>query len=136
MSQPNWINPHLNRPGAHPAYQIRSIYVSKTGNQTVTPIPTRFYVPQDGTIVAVHASVGTAPATNPVIVDVNKNGTTIHTDQGTRATIAAATNAGVSTTAAVSALVAGDYLTVDVDAIGSGTAGADLVVRIDYRVTD
>jgi hypothetical protein len=80
-------------------------------------------------IVKVRASVGVAPTGASLIVDVNKNGTTIFTTQSARPTIAAA---GVTATGtpAVTTLADGDYLTVDIDQIGSGTAGADLTVQV------
>lgn len=81
-------------------------------------------------ILGVQAVVGTAPATNPVIVDVNLDGTTIFTTQGNRPTVAAAaTDSGVEVPD-VTTWEPGEVLTVDVDAIGSGTVGANLTVTI------
>ena len=81
------------------------------------------------TISKVRASVGTAPTGASLIVDVNKNGTTIFTTQSARPTIAAS---GVTATGtpAVTAWADGEYLTVDVDQVGSSVAGADLTVTI------
>lgn len=90
-------------------------------------------LPIDGTytIVGTRLMVGTAPVGASIIVDVNKNGTTIYTTQGNRPTIADGANAGgPGTTPDVTTLVAGDYLTIDVDQIGSGTAGSDLTVSV------
>lgn len=83
------------------------------------------------TIRSVRASVGTPPTGQSLIVDVHKNGSTIFSTQANRPTIAA----GASTSGAVTAIntttiAAGEYLTVDVDQVGSGTAGADLTVQI------
>ncbi len=84
------------------------------------------------TIGAVRASVGTAPTGSSVIVDVNKNGTTIFTTQGNRPTIAAsAVTSGKVTTMNVTSLADGDYLTVDVDQVGSTVAGANLTVQVE-----
>ena len=84
------------------------------------------------TINGVRASVGTAPAGASIIVDINKNGTTIFTTQGNRPTIAIAGNtSGNVTNMDVTTVAAGDYLTVDIDQIGSTTAGADLTVQIE-----
>jgi hypothetical protein len=90
-------------------------------------------LPIDGTytIVGTRLMVGTAPTGASLIVDVNKNGTTIYTTQGNRPTIAASANAGgPGATPDVTALAAGDYLTVDVDQIGSTVAGSDLTVAV------
>ena len=83
------------------------------------------------TIIGVRLMVGTAPTGASVIVDVNKNGTTIFTTQANRPTIAAGANAGgPGATPNVTSLVAGDYITVDIDQVGSTVAGADLTVSI------
>jgi hypothetical protein len=83
------------------------------------------------TIQAVRSSVGTAPTGQALLVDINKNATTIFTTQGNRPSIAAAANtSGKVTNMDVTSWADGDYLTVDVDAVGSGTAGADLTVQI------
>lgn len=82
-------------------------------------------------IVGVRLMAGTAPSGASILIDVNKNGTTIFTTQSNRPTIASGANAGgPGATPNVTALVAGDYLTVDIDQVGSTTAGSDLVVSI------
>ncbi len=82
------------------------------------------------TIRAVRASVNTAPTGAAIRVDVNKNGTTIFTTQGNRPNIAVSTNTSKVTNMDVTTLADGDYLTVDVDVIGSTVAGADLLVQV------
>jgi hypothetical protein len=84
------------------------------------------------TISGVRASVGAAPAGASIIVDVHKNGTTIFTTQANRPTIAIAGNtSGNVTNFDITTVAAGEYLTVDIDQIGSTTAGADLTVQIE-----
>jgi hypothetical protein len=83
------------------------------------------------TIRAVRASVGTAPTGASIICDISKNGTTIFTTQGNRPTIAISGNtSGKVTNMDVTSLADGDYLTVDIDQIGSTIAGSDLTVQI------
>ena len=82
------------------------------------------------TLYAVRASVGVAPTGASVIVDVNKNGTTIFTTQSNRPTIAASTNTDTADAIDVTTWAAGDYLTVDVDQVGSTIAGSDLTVTV------
>jgi hypothetical protein len=66
-------------------------------------------------------------------VDVNHNGTTIFTTQSNRPTIAASGFYDESGTADGDVTVAaGEYLTVDVDQVGSTIAGSDLTVGIRY----
>jgi hypothetical protein len=102
---------------------------SVAGGIAILSYGMRLYVPVACTIAHVRASVGTAPTGSALIVDVNKNGTTLFTTQSARPTIAAGTNT-VTTVPAVTALAAGDYLTVDVDQVGSTVAGADLTVQV------
>lgn len=84
------------------------------------------------TITSVRATVGTPPTGQALIVDVNKNGTTIFTTQANRPTIAAGTNtSGEVTNMNITAINPGEYLTVDADQVGSGNPGADLVVQVD-----
>lgn len=82
------------------------------------------------TILGAWAAVGTAPTGATLIVDVNKNGTTIFTTQSARPTIAISGNSTTLSTPAVTTLADGDYITVDVDQVGSTVAGADLTVGV------
>lgn len=90
----------------------------------------RWYMDATKTISNVLVSVGTAPTGASLIVDVNKNGTTIFSTQANRPTITATNFYDLSSTPDVTSLASGDYLTIDIDQIGSTVAGSDLVVRI------
>jgi len=81
-------------------------------------------------IQTVAAMVGTAPTGASVIVDVNKNGSTIYGTQANRPTIAVSTNSATVGAHTATTVTDGDYLTIDVDQIGSTVAGADLVVVV------
>lgn len=82
------------------------------------------------TIYSVWASVGTAPTGASLIVDVNKVGTTIFTTQSNRPTIAVSTFFDDTPQPDVNTWADGDYLTFDVDQVGSTAAGADLAVGV------
>jgi len=92
------------------------------------------------TITKVKVVVKTAPTGSALTVDVNKAGVTIFTDQGKRPSIAAGATQDDSDTPDVTALAEGDKdvtalaegdkVTVDIDQIGSGVAGADLTVEV------
>lgn len=82
------------------------------------------------TISRVHLAVNTAPVGAAIIADVNENGTTIFTNQANRPQITAGANTGETTTIDDSSLANGNYLTIDVDQIGSGVAGSDLTATI------
>lgn len=74
-------------------------------------------------------SVSTAPTGADLIVDINKNGTTMFTTQANRPRIAAGAYTESATTAPdVVSVAAGDRLTVDIDQVGSTVAGSNLVV--------
>jgi hypothetical protein len=109
-----------------------------TGPQGLTPIFTRqgtlstmtgtqrIYVERSGTIAVVRATVGTPSTGSAILVDVNKNGSSVLT---TPISISAAayTATGIISSSSVSA---GDYFTVDIDSVGSTTAGANLTVTL------
>jgi hypothetical protein len=82
------------------------------------------------TITKVKLVVKIAPTGAAIIVDVNKNGTTIFTTQANRPQIAIGETQGDSGTPDVTSLAEGDKLTIDIDQVGSGTAGADLTVEV------
>ena len=105
--------------------------LSKGGVLTVAAGTHRWYAPRNMTIKSVRASVGVAPTGASVIVDVNKNGTTIFSTQSNRPTIPASGFTDLADAINVTALAAGDYLTIDIDQIGSTIAGSDLTVQIE-----
>jgi len=89
------------------------------------------------TITKVKLVVKTAPTGADLIVDVNKNGTTIFTTQANRPKIVAGSTTGDSGTPDIISLAEGDKLTIDIDQVGSTIAGADLTVETvcDQTVT-
>jgi len=106
-------------------YTVGGTLVASTG-------VVRLYFKRAVTITNVMAAVDTQPTGASVIVDVNKNGTTIFTTQGNRPTIAVSTNTDLTSVPDVTAFAAGDYATIDIDQIGSTIAGANLTVTIEY----
>lgn len=94
----------------------------------------RLYFPRAVVITSIAAAVGTAPTGAAVIFDVNKNGTTIFTTQGNRPQIAVSTNTDLSNTPDITSFAANDYMTIDVDQIGSTIAGANATITIEFRV--
>ena len=79
-------------------------------------------------ILSVMIACKNAPIGASIVVDVNKNGVTIFTNQGNRPTIAAGQFASVARTPDIQNLTTGDLITVDVDAVGSTAPGTDLTV--------
>lgn len=83
------------------------------------------------TIKKAFARVKTNPTGQALIVDINKNGTSIwNTNQGNRLQIASAASSGSQTSFDTTSLAEGDYLTLDIDQVGSTVAGADLTVEL------
>lgn len=91
-----------------------------------------FEIQQSLTILGVDLRVKTAPTGAALIVDINKNGTTIFS---TRPEIAAAaTSGGGSAVLSVTTLAAGDLITVDIDQVGSSVAGSDLTIALVMKL--
>lgn len=83
------------------------------------------------TITKVYAYAKTAPTGASILVDINKNGSSIwNSNQGNRLAITAGNNSGTQTTFDVTTLVEGDILTFDIDQIGSTVAGADITIIV------
>lgn len=97
-------------------------------NTSVTPL---LIAPIPLNIKKAFARVKTAPTGQALIVDINKNGTSIwNTNQANRLQIAATANSGSQTSFDTTSLAEGDYLTLDIDQVGSTVAGADLTVEL------
>lgn len=104
------------------------------GGLSVGAIASRLPIVDTYTILGVLIMVGTAPVGANIIVDVNKNGSTIFTSSGNRPTILdGANDSGALITPDITDLVFGDYLTFDIDQVGSGTAGSNLSICVAVR---
>jgi hypothetical protein len=119
--------------GDHTHAVAQSLAFSKTGTLEVTTGASKFPALFDMTLIGVRAAVGTAPTGADLIVDVNLNGTTVYTTQGNRPTISDGSTSSTETVPDVTAVAAGDLLSVDIDQVGSSTAGSDLVVAIEFQ---
>lgn len=107
----------------------------ETTNLTAGTNKVKYRMPFAMTVTGVKASVTTAPVGATIIVDINEAGTTI---LSTKLSIDAAEN--TSTTAASAAVISDTALasdaeiSIDIDQIGSSTAGNGLKVYIEgYR---
>lgn len=107
------------------------LVLSAYGSLSVSTGVSRVGVEGNYTIAGIRARVNTAPTGASVIVDVNKNGTTIFSTQSNRPTIAAsAFDSGYVTNMNTTTMAAGDYFTIDVDQVGSTVEGSHLTVTI------
>lgn len=92
----------------------------------------RLYFEEDCTITKVRASLGVASVGADVIVDVNRNGTSIFSTAALQPKVVAGANTGTAVPD-LPAVMAEDYLTIDIDQIGATTPGSDLVVQLVRR---
>jgi hypothetical protein len=86
------------------------------------------------TIVECYAYAKTAPTGAGLVFDINKNGTTIWTNQANRITIADGENLGNQTSFDVTTLAENDLLSIDIDVIGSTVAGSDITVLLKCTI--
>jgi hypothetical protein len=84
------------------------------------------------TITEVRLDVGTAPTGASLVVDVNRDGTTIFTTQSNRPAITAGNTTGNTTTIEVDSWSDSQLLTFDIDQVGSTIAGSDLTITVVF----
>ena len=116
-------------------FAVSDIYVIACSDET-TALTTgtakvTFRMPSAGTLTAVKATVTTAPVGSALIVDINEAGTSVLStklsiDDGEKTSSTAATPPVISD----SALADDAEITIDIDQVGSGTAGAGLKVTL------
>jgi hypothetical protein len=111
-------------------YQVQVFTVP--GTLSVGTGRAKFYIPGPITLGNVRASVGTAPTGADITIDVNKNGTTVFTTQANRPKIFAGQTLVSTSTPNITEFSAGDYITVDIDTIGSLNPVMDLTVQIEF----
>ena len=94
----------------------------------------KFRMPFAATLLAVRASVGTAPTGSTLIVDVNEAGVSVlGTKLSIDATEFSSTTAASAATITDSSLADDAEISIDVDQIGSTVAGAGLKVSLFVR---
>jgi hypothetical protein len=91
-------------------------------------------VPQAMTITAIRADVDIAPIGSSLILDINKNGSTIYSTQANRPEIISGDEFIVATLPDTTVLDKYDKLTLDIDQIGSVTEGINLCVAVICEV--
>lgn len=101
---------------------------SSTGQLTVKTGGSRYYFEQPVTLQQVRASVGTPPTGASVIVDVQKNGSSIF-PTSSKPIIASGSNTATAVPD-ITSIASGDYLTVTITQVGSTVAGSDLTVEV------
>ena len=109
-----------------PKGYVGTVTGTLTTGTSVTPA---LIVVAGQTITKAYAYVKTAPTGANLIIDINKNGTSIwNTTQANRLTIDAGDTEGTQTSFDTTSLADEDVLTIDLDQVGSTVAGADLTI--------
>jgi len=111
--------------GAQGLYGMNPIF-SRQGTLVPTVGTQRFYIERAGTVQTVRASVGTSPTGSAVQVNVLINGQTM---LNTPILINPGEFTKTGSIAQVSVLP-NDYITVNIEGVGSVTAGANLTVTV------
>jgi hypothetical protein len=111
--------------GATGAYGLNPIF-SRQGTLTVSAGQQRFYAERSGTLTSVRVSVGTSPVGSPIVIDVLNNGTSVLNNT---LNILPGQFTALGSIAQVS-VISGDYFTVNINGVGSVTAGANLTVTL------
>jgi len=115
-------------------YQTESFIVAcsdETTDLTTGTAKATFRMPYAFTLQEVRASVTTAPVGSTIIVDINEDGTTIlSTKLSIDASEKTSTTAATPPVISDSALADDAEITIDIDQVGSGTAGAGLKVAL------
>lgn len=93
----------------------------------------RILFPLSVDILSVTTACYATPTGSSIIVDINKNGTTLFTTQGNRPTIAIGANASTPMIPAITRVGGGEYITCDIDQVGSTLPGSDLSVIVRYN---
>jgi hypothetical protein len=131
--------PRSAGPGATPTWgDVQDVIVVPVGDETTALTAgtdkIRFRMPYAATLLAVRASVNTAPTGSTLIVDLNEAGTSVlGTKLSIDATEFSSTTAASAATITDSALADDALISIDVDQIGSTVAGAGLKVSLYVR---
>ena len=121
------VNPGLNR---------AVVWYVDDALSTGTLKSAKIRVPFNGVISRIDAYVDTAPTGASIICDINKNGVSVWAvTQANRITINVGAGSGSQTSFDTTEVVSGDYFTLDIDQVGSSTAGSDLSLALVIRET-
>lgn len=113
--------------------EVENITFTMPGTMTVEVGAARMYVEGTYMIISMRASVGGAPTGATAIVDVKVNGSSILNKVASDHRLvvpAGGFTSGRGDISAVPLLKDGDYLTVDVNQVGTTVPGSDLIVNI------
>lgn len=116
--------------------QSKAMVVVVPGELVVGEVAGYVPVPYPLTITGIKVFALTGPTGDDLMIDINKNGTTIYTTQANRPTIMDGDTYVVADLPDDVDLAEDDMITIDVDQIGSTDAGANLAVVIKCDLAD
>lgn len=124
---------YLRAPAA--SSQVRDVIFSRDGDATVEVGEFRWYAESDLEVLGTLCSAGgDAPGGADLIFDVLLDGaTSLYTLLADKPRVAAGAHEGSAGAPAVSSVLEGHYLTVDIVQAGSSPPGSKLVVQIMFR---
>lgn len=105
----------------------------KSGNATTgTNLVAQYTADFDGTFKDWSIKAVTAPTTQSVILDVNKNGTSIFANGGNRPTLPAGQTSATGNVINTPNFVKGDVFTFDIDQVGTGVPGERVQLQLNF----
>lgn len=130
-TQYQWLRT-IGEPGS--GWEVRHPQLPVLGDLSTGTNKMIYMIPFDMTIIGVQAKVLTAPTGADLIIDINKNGTSLYTTQANRPIIAAGETEVVADLPDIVSLSQDDIISIDIDQVGSTIAGANLVVDLECEV--
>jgi len=130
-SQSKWLIAGDGGGGANPTESVVLAASDESTDLTTGTAKVTFRMPYAFTVTEVRASVNTAPVGSTIIVDINEGGTSIlSTKLSIDASEKTSTTAATPPVISDSALADDSEITIDIDQIGSSTAGKGLKVTL------
>jgi hypothetical protein len=120
-------------PPGQPSPEVFSL--SRPGQMAVAPGTLGLPLSGSYTLIDYRVRWSTAPLGADGLVDINKNGTSLFTTQENRPKILDGQQDASTTAPDITTFVSGDYITVDVDQVGSSVAGSDMTVVLRMQRT-
>lgn len=109
------------------------ITYASSGPLSVRAGKSRYRFPFNATINGVSAAIDTPSSGSSIIIDVNLDGASLFTNPVDRLTIPAGNNTAAEiVTTRTTSINTGQYVTVDIDQVGSVNPGSDLTVFLRY----
>ena len=121
------------QPEANKSNLIRGIAFFIGGTLKPEESAMSFLAPCDLVLLSVHLAVDVAPEGAQILLDINKNGTTVFSTQHNRPMIEDGSASGTSLPPDITSIKTGDKITLDIDQVGNFSPGSNLSVTVVCR---